>query len=332
MTMRISVVIALYNKAAYVLTAVQSALQQSLPTHEVIVVDDGSTDGGAETLAGIDDPRLRIVRQDNGGVSAARNAGIALASGDWVAFLDADDWQHPDLLRGFAQAHQSCPEAGLLGAPFRFVERDARPEDLAWPTSPAKFDVETVPDLRRRWMQSAPFASSSVAIRLELLREMQPCFEVGESYGEDLDLWFRVAERTPVALVCAELAAYRTLGDGLSASNRTVAEPPYLQRMRQRVLSGEIPPEQRESALWFIGQQQLTLARHAVSSAQRMDALGLLVRARSVWTSRRWQMTLLMTLLFPARLVNDWQHARLRRGAKKRVAFVQAMKSKRGWV
>jgi hypothetical protein len=331
MTLKISVVIALYNKAAYVLTAVQSALQQSFPAHEVIVVDDGSTDGGAQTLAGIDDPRLRVVRQANAGVSAARNAGIALATGDWVAFLDADDWQHPDLLRGLAQAHAACPSAGLLGAPFRMVEQDARPEQVRWSSSPARFGIENVPDLRRRWMQSAPFASSSVAVRADLLRSMQPCFAVGESYGEDLDLWFRVAERTPVALVKAELAAYRALGDGLSARNCAISEPPFLERMRQRVHSGELPQDQHDSTLWFIGQQQLTLARSALCSGQRREALSLLLRARSVWSSQRWQMTLLMTLLFPGRWVSGWQQARVRSGAN-RAGTMERVASQRGLV
>jgi cellulose synthase/poly-beta-1,6-N-acetylglucosamine synthase-like glycosyltransferase len=316
MTMKVSVVIALYNKAAYVLTAVRSALQQSLPAHEVIVVDDGSTDAGAQQLAAIADPRLRVVRQANSGVSAARNAGIALATGDWVAFLDADDWLHPDLLRGLAQAHEACPQAGLLGTQYRLVVQDARPQDICWTPAPERFEIERVADLYRRWMQSPPFASSSVAIRADLLQAMQPCFKVGESCGEDLDVWFRVAERTPVALVRAELAAYRTLGDGLSSRNCPVTEPPYLERMRQRVRSGEMPRAQHKSALWFIGQQQLTLARNALGCGRRALALRLLLRAREVWSSRRWQMTLVMTLLFPARKVTDWQQSRLRTGVE----------------
>jgi hypothetical protein len=249
-------------------------------------------------------------------VSAARNAGIALATGDWVAFLDADDWQHPDLLRGLAQAHAACPGAGLLGAPFRLVEQDARPESTWWPPAPQHFEIEPVPDLRRRWMQSAPFSSSSVAIRADLLRSMQPCFVVGESYGEDLDLWFRVAERTPVALVKDELAAYRASGDGLSAGNCAIKEPPFLERMGRRVHIGAMPQDQRDSALWFVGQQQLTLARSALCSGQRRQALALLLRARCVWATRRWQVTFLMTLLFPARLVTAWQESRVRSGAK----------------
>jgi glycosyltransferase involved in cell wall biosynthesis len=96
--MKISVVIPTYNRAEQVSAAVRSVLEQTLPPHEVIVVDDGSTDRTAELLQPWMD-RIRYIPKPNGGVSSARNRGIIEATGDLVAFLDSDDTWHPDKLR-----------------------------------------------------------------------------------------------------------------------------------------------------------------------------------------------------------------------------------------
>lgn len=98
----ISVIIAVYNGAPTIRRAVESVLAQTCPAHEVIVIDDGSTDDTDAVVAEFGD-RVRYLRQSNAGVSAARNAGAAAATGAWLAFLDADDWYYPDRLRWHAE-------------------------------------------------------------------------------------------------------------------------------------------------------------------------------------------------------------------------------------
>ena len=102
----VSVIIPAYNYADYLAAAIQSVLQQDLPDFELLVIDDGSTDGTAALVAGLTDPRIRYVHQANAGLSAARNTGIREASHPFVAFLDADDEWLPIHLSSAVSAFQ----------------------------------------------------------------------------------------------------------------------------------------------------------------------------------------------------------------------------------
>jgi glycosyltransferase involved in cell wall biosynthesis len=129
--MRISVLIACYNAEAYVAEAIQSVLNQTSPAHEIIVIDDGSTDGTADVLAGFS-RRTVVLRQSNQGVAAALNAGITHATGDAIAFLDADDLWTPGKLALQRDRLSAAPE---LDAVFAHMESFLSPE-LATTTPP----------------------------------------------------------------------------------------------------------------------------------------------------------------------------------------------------
>jgi hypothetical protein len=312
--MKFSIVIPLYNKAPYISGTISSVLAQTWTDFEVIVVDDGSTDGGAELVGFMTDPRVRLVRQANAGVSAARNHGISLARGEWVAFLDADDWHHPNYLATLAWAQIRYPEADTVATDYLPV-----PDTLAmwpprWPEMPATLDIEPITDLAQRWMASPTLCTSAVSVRRTRLGDMQPCFPPGESHGEDLDLWFRLAEQAPVALVHAPLMAYRIAVEGSLTSGHAVrAMPPFLERMEQRALSGSMPASRRSSALWLVAQYQITLARQALAAGHRREGWAWLMKARRAAGGKRWWLTTAMALFMPGQLVNNWQQWRLRR-------------------
>jgi hypothetical protein len=149
-------------------------------------------------------------------------------------------------------------------------------------------------------------------VRASRLKAMQPCFAVGESFGEDLDVWFRVADETPIALVHAPLAAYRMdVAGSLTGKARFDQLAPFLIRMRERALAGQMPAHHRHAALWFVAQQEITIARDALAAGKRRTALGWLLSSRYAARGRRWQLTLAM-LLAPAQVAERWQRWRLR--------------------
>ena len=315
--MKFSVIIPLYNKAPYIVRTIESVLAQTFTDFEIIVLDDGSTDGSAELVAKIADSRLRLVRRSNAVVSVARNCAIAIALGEWVAFLDADDWHHPRHLATLLKAQKRHPEADIVACDFLLVPPDATLDLMrCWPASPDEPDIELVTDLPRRWMIGPALFTGAVAVRSARLAQMQPCFAPGECQGEDLDLWFRLAEQAPIAIVHAPLAARRdaVLGS-LSTQHDNSIIPPWIKRMEIRALSGALTASQRRSALWFVAQSKVTLARQAVTSNRRLAGGRWLLEGWRAATGIRWWLTAAMVLLVPSRAITKWEHWRFNRTA-----------------
>ncbi|WP_156385584.1 glycosyltransferase family 2 protein [Ramlibacter sp. Leaf400] len=309
---RFSVLIPLYNKAAYIRGALQSVMAQTFADFEVVVVDDGSTDGGADIVESFRDPRVRLLRQANAGVSVARNTAIEQARGEWVVFLDADDWQHPRFLAALEALQQLHPEVHCVATRYVEFRDEGGVPPVCWELPAGPAPVERIDDLAARWMRGASLFTGSVAVRRSLLREMQPCFRPGESFGEDLELWFRLSERTPIALATVPLVGYRTHVHG-SLTRRDDARglPPWVDRMRQRVTAPGFDAARRRSALALIAQFRLSLARDALAAGRRTRAMGLLVQAHHAVGSRRWWFTAFMAC-WPA----EWAGGYLQSGPR----------------
>jgi glycosyltransferase involved in cell wall biosynthesis len=161
---------------------------------ELIIVDDGSTDGCVETVRDIGDPRLRIVHQANLGCSAARNTGIEAASHPWVALLDADDIWLDSHLEELGRIRTAFPGAGLIGTSEFLVEAGARSARV--PQRPS--NIRLIPYLAAIARGEPTFNASSVAIL------KQAWDSVGRSdpgcAGPDRELWARVSLCWPVAV------------------------------------------------------------------------------------------------------------------------------------
>ena len=118
----VSVIVPAYNVAPYIRQAVESALRQTLTSLEVILVDDGSTDGTIAQLSGLGDQRLRPIRREHAGVCASRNTGAALARGPYLGFLDGDDVWLPDKLRRHVAVLEAHPEIDLTSSLSRVID------------------------------------------------------------------------------------------------------------------------------------------------------------------------------------------------------------------
>jgi glycosyltransferase involved in cell wall biosynthesis len=220
----VSVVIPLYNKGTYVAAAIRSVQAQSCGDLELIVVDDGSTDGGASIAHEAGDHRLRLIRQENAGAGAARNAGIEAARGRWVAFLDADDLWEPDRLsRQLALLERHPDVVWAAGAYLTTtgadpIGRPSAPLDEAWFVAP-----EVVGDALVALPRGGYIWTGTVMIKRRILSELGG-FDPTLPNGQDLDLWIRLALRHPrLAYVRTPLARYRTDVRG-SLSNRKVRD------------------------------------------------------------------------------------------------------------
>ena len=177
-----SIVIAAYQAADTIAAAVRSALEQTHPAHEVIVVDDGSSDGTAEALKQFGE-QITVVRQENRGAAAARNAGAAKASGEFLAILDADDTYHPERLEALARLARERPDLDLITTDASLIVHGKNVGTFATYTPFAAEDQRTA-------IFQACFVGGWPAVRLSRLRAIGG-FDEGFKVGEDWDCWLR---------------------------------------------------------------------------------------------------------------------------------------------
>lgn len=229
----VSVVIPTYNRARYVPAAVESVLRQSREKLECLVIDDGSTDGTEEALRRLrGDSRLRYVRQENRGVAAARNRGIALSGGAYVAFLDSDDLWEPERLALQVPVLEALPEVGIVFSDFSAAYPDGRVDPshvrryfsvldeygLAWDDVFAHREkavpgYEGGPPLRWGDIYGTMLFGNVVLTSTSLVRRgvftQVGTFDESYSTLEDYDLFLRITRAYRAAYIDRPLVRYR---------------------------------------------------------------------------------------------------------------------------
>jgi glycosyltransferase involved in cell wall biosynthesis len=200
----ISVIIPVFNRAGEVCNAIDSALAQTLPPLEVIVVDDGSTDETPDVLARYGD-RIRVVRRSNQGVAAARNAGIAIARGDLLAFLDSDDVWLPRKLELQASRIEADPELGLVHCGVDFEGTGINLDGMEGSVATEILRLE----------RSVIVAHGSGVMVPRRVAEEVGGFDARMRVSEDWDFCYRVATRRRIAFVAEPLVLHARHATGL---------------------------------------------------------------------------------------------------------------------
>lgn len=211
-----SVIIAAYQAEATIRRAVDSALNQSIPPHEIIVCNDGSTDGTADLLASFAD-RVRTITQSNQGQSAARNAAGRASTGDWVVLLDADDEWLPTRLERLAEAIEGDPDVDIVTTDA-IVRTPGRPDTRFYATN-------RFPNKEEQPMAILDWGSifGGAAVRRTAL-ERNGWFTVGLPHDSEWEAWVRLLwAGSRAALVDEPLAIYHN-HDGPRLSDRRIAQ------------------------------------------------------------------------------------------------------------
>lgn len=197
----VSVIMPLYNKRPYVLDSIKSVQNQTYTKWELIIIDDGSTDGSADAVP-CDDPRIKLFRQPNMGPGAARNKAVKMASGDYVAFIDADDWYYPIKLRTEvdllwreqrAEWMMSAYDYKLNGVTKRYYMKDINNVELSDKTV-------TFHDTLNQ-LTVAGWPSDGLFLKKELFDKVGG-FREELGFGEISEFILRCALKQPAVLIC----------------------------------------------------------------------------------------------------------------------------------
>ncbi len=224
--MKFSVVIPLYNKARYVAKAIQSVLSQTYTDFELVVVDDGSRDASAEiALKSIEGyENCRLVKQQNAGVSMARNNGVSASHGEYLCFLDADDWWDPQFLQEISELIAEFPDAGIYGTNYTIVNETKQKTRIA--------PVGVEPGFEKGYINycqvyaktlAMPLWTGAVCMPRKVFDEMEG-FPKGIKLGEDFLLWIRIALKHQVVFLNKSLAFYN---QDVEVANRGVKTTGY---------------------------------------------------------------------------------------------------------
>lgn len=275
MNAKVSVVIPTYNRALDVVRAARSALAQTLPPHQVIVVDDGSTDHTAALVRELPSP-VQYIAKPNGGVSSARNLAFQHVTGDYVALLDSDDHWDPRWLETAVRAIEAVPGAGAACCTrLRGVLPDGTELGVSPPKPGLVNGIIRLPDLLLGGMMG-----SNVVLRTEA-RQAAGDFDTTLKTGEDIDFALRVAATTPIVEVAQPLVNVTSTPGSLSKNINTGNRLKVYAKFEQ-----EHPEAARRFAKEFLDARVVTTLSYARDLMWARQLPAARQRLRESWSYR----------------------------------------------
>jgi len=296
-TIKISVVIPLYNKQNDILKTLGTVLTQTRLADEIIVVDDGSTDSSVERIVQMNNERITILQQSNAGVSVARNTGLNAANSNYIAFLDGDDLWLPHFLEEMESLIKQYPHCGLFAAAYQYLDADGE-----YRSPKIRFDSPffcTKPDnngLIEDYFKVAsqgelPFNASSVTMKKSLLLALDG-FPCGEAMGEDQDVWARSALQSKIAYCPRVLSFYNRAADNRACEQKPrTSECDFSKRLR-RFATKNISHKMSNNVLAYTAAHLRQLAKSNIQAGEFETAKRLLSDIRCKKESLKLSYTL----------------------------------------
>lgn len=269
-----SVVIPLYNKEPHIKGAIDSVLAQKVQDFEIIIVDDGSTDKSAEVVKGFTDPRIRLIQQENAGVSAARNKGIEKARAEIIAFLDADDEWTPSFLETILRLKNKYPEAGAYATGYKISRAGEIKIASLKKLPPAPWEGLLPSYFMSTALGDHPVCSSAVCIPKTIIMEIGG-FKKGVTWGEDDDLWGRVALRYPIVYSWEVGAIYHKEAINRSFKKKSlhpIDDHPFVKTVQELPINEVMSPQKLYDLRECIAKFQIMTAIQNINGGYRKYA------------------------------------------------------------
>lgn len=293
---RFSVIIPVYNAASTLARAIESVLKQTWPAHQIIVVDDGSQDHSASIAEAFGDT-VTLIRQPNAGVSAARNAGARAASGDWLAFLDADDWYYPDRLKLHAEWIASDTTLDFLTGDYEYRDEN----DVLLGTSMVQHESGRMMLAKRnaRVLLDAPSEvrafvadhfgdTHTLSVPLATFIALGG-YPAGYKVCEDVHFLIRlVAKSHRIGVVCTPLAVYSIHEGSATRRNPVAAQQENVRTLRDlATLTKTLPEPVRSGVQHRMQNARYNLACALTKNGQRYNAVKAILPSLVTQPSRR---------------------------------------------